>query len=113
MSELESLLRRVVEALDSAGVPFMVAGSFASTTHGLQRTTQDLDVVIDPADEESLSKLICKLPLDSYYLRRCEPRSSPLQGMVRPDRARVMRMARKARVSARELLKSLAALPDE
>jgi hypothetical protein len=34
--------------LDSSGVPFMIAGSFASTAHGMPRTTQDLDVVIDP-----------------------------------------------------------------
>jgi hypothetical protein len=43
MTELQGLLERLVRTLESAGVPFMIAGSFASTVHGLPRTTQDLD----------------------------------------------------------------------
>ncbi len=43
MTELQDLLERLVRTLESAGVPFMIAGSFASTVHGLPRTTQDLD----------------------------------------------------------------------
>ena len=35
MTELEGLLERLVAALDGAGVPFMIAGSFASAAHGL------------------------------------------------------------------------------
>jgi hypothetical protein len=42
MTELQGLLDRVVRILEGAGVPFMIAGSFASTAHGLPRTTQDL-----------------------------------------------------------------------
>jgi hypothetical protein len=54
MNGFPELLRRLVDALDGAKVPFMIAGSFASTAHGLPRATQDLDVVIDPPDEMSL-----------------------------------------------------------
>lgn len=43
------LLREVVAALDGAGVPYMLVGSFASTSHGAPRATQDIDVVIDPS----------------------------------------------------------------
>jgi hypothetical protein len=68
MTELEGLLRRLVGALDQSGVPFMVAGSFASTTHGLPRTTQDLDIVIDPPDPSALEALLRALPTDLYYL---------------------------------------------
>lgn len=38
----------VVELLDRAEIPYMLAGSFASTYHGSPRTTQDIDVVIAP-----------------------------------------------------------------
>jgi hypothetical protein len=36
-----------VNALDQAGVPFMLAGSFASSKHEVPGTTHDLDFVID------------------------------------------------------------------
>ncbi len=45
----------------------MVAGSFASTFHGLPRTTQDIDLVIDP-DVGSLDLLLKQLPEDLYYV---------------------------------------------
>jgi hypothetical protein len=61
------LLRRLVEKLDAAGVPHMVAGSFASTYHGVPRATQDIDVVIDPTPT-SLDALLASLPEDEYYV---------------------------------------------
>lgn len=39
----ERTIRDVVRALEAAGVPYMVTGSFASALHGAPRTTQDLD----------------------------------------------------------------------
>ena len=44
----QAALAHIVAALDAAGIPHMVAGSFASTFHGDPRTTQDIDLVIDP-----------------------------------------------------------------
>ncbi|GAC1355080.1 MAG: hypothetical protein NVSMB47_08540 [Polyangiales bacterium] len=67
-TELRGLLARVVELLDAAEVPFMVAGSFASTAHGLPRTTQDLDLVIDPAGPAALSALLRSMPPAEYYV---------------------------------------------
>ncbi len=43
------LLRTIIDALTTAGVPYMVVGSFASTAHGEPRTTRDLDLVIAPS----------------------------------------------------------------
>ena len=57
-TDLQGLLGRLVSLLDAAGVPFMIAGSFASTAHGLPRTTQDLDVVIDPPSPGALDTLL-------------------------------------------------------
>ena len=68
MTELQGLLQRVVRILDGSRVPFMIAGSFASTVHGLPRTTQDLDIVIDPPDLAALDALVGSMPADEYYV---------------------------------------------
>lgn len=60
------LLRRLVERLDAAGIHHMVAGSFASTYHGQPRSTQDVDVVIDPTPS-TLDAFLGSLPEDDYY----------------------------------------------
>lgn len=67
-SELRDLLHRLVGLLDAARMPFMIAGSFASTAHGLPRTTQDIDLVIDPAEAADLSALVASMPRDQYYV---------------------------------------------
>jgi hypothetical protein len=68
MTELRALLERLVRLLDDAAVPFMIAGSFASAAHGLPRTTQDLDVVIDPPKAPALELLVRAMPPDAYYV---------------------------------------------
>jgi hypothetical protein len=67
-TELESLLGRLVALLDRARLPFMIAGSFASTAHGLPRTTQDLDVVVDPPTLEALEAFVASMGPDNYYV---------------------------------------------
>ena len=68
MTDVQALLERLVRILDAAGVPFMIAGSFASAAHGLPRTTQDIDVVIDPPTPASFEALLRSFPLDQYYV---------------------------------------------
>jgi hypothetical protein len=60
------VLRRVVESLERAGIPYMVTGSFASSLHGAPRASQDIDLVIAPT-EEQLRALIGSLPKTGYY----------------------------------------------
>lgn len=67
MTSAGSFLGRLVAALDLAGVPHMVAGSFASTYHGVPRTTQDIDLVIEPT-LQSLRDLLAALPDERYYV---------------------------------------------
>lgn len=43
----QSLLKRVVEALDAAGVSYMLSGSLASSLQGEPRATHDIDLVVD------------------------------------------------------------------
>jgi hypothetical protein len=68
MSDVRDVLARLVAATAHAHVPLMIAGSFASTAHGLPRTTQDLDVVIDPPDATALDVLVEALVQDDFYV---------------------------------------------
>jgi hypothetical protein len=61
------LLRMIVAVLETARIPHMVVGSFASTAHGEPRTTRDLDLVIDPSPDQ-LNELIGALDPERFYL---------------------------------------------
>ena len=60
------ILTRLRAALESAGVPYMVTGSLASSAHGTPRATQDVDVVIAPTREQLLA-LLQQFPESEYY----------------------------------------------
>jgi hypothetical protein len=59
-------LASILDRLRAAGIPHMLAGSFASTYHGLPRTTQDIDLVIDPT-VEALRDFVISLPRPTFY----------------------------------------------
>ena len=59
-------LTRLANKLSGAGVPYMVVGSFASSFHGVPRSSQDLDLVIDP-QLASLQSFLASLSTDDYY----------------------------------------------
>src|SRR5215471_11397524 len=61
-----SFLTRLTTKLAAAGVPNMVVGSFASSFHGIPRSSQDLDLVIDP-QPEALRRFLSDLPPQDYY----------------------------------------------
>ncbi len=61
-----AFLARLTAKLAAAGVPNMVVGSFASSFHGIPRSSQDLDLVIDP-QPESLRRFLSDLPPEDYY----------------------------------------------
>jgi hypothetical protein len=61
------VFRRIIAALDAAGIPYMLTGSFASSLHGLTRATQDIDLVIAPT-ENQLRELVRQLPSEDYYV---------------------------------------------
>ncbi len=60
-------LERIIASLDAARIPSMVAGSFASTFHGEPRTTNDIDLVIDPS-RDSLAHFVRSLDPASFYV---------------------------------------------
>jgi len=59
-------LARLSTKLSAAGIRHMVVGSFASSFHGVPRSSQDLDLVIDP-DATSLRRFLASLPVAEYY----------------------------------------------
>lgn len=66
-SEPGRLLRTIVDALDAAGIPHMITGSFASTFHGEPRTTHALDLVIDPSAAQ-LDALLATFDPARFYV---------------------------------------------
>ncbi len=48
-------------ALERAGIPYFVTGSFASSAHGIPRATNDIDIVIAPSGEQ-LKHLLEEFP---------------------------------------------------
>lgn len=87
------LLSRVVAVLNDTGVPFMIAGSFASRTHGVERATQDLEIVIDPSTA-TLDALIDALPRASYHGDAAEAR----QALVERSEFSVVDLATASRI---------------
>ena len=66
---LQVFLGRLTGALEAAGVPYMLCGSVASIFHGVPRTTQDVDVVVELTGQR-VAALLARLPGDDYYV--CE-----------------------------------------
>ena len=64
----EECLVRIAQALEAAGVAFMVTGSHSSSHYGQPRTTNDIDLVIDPTPEQ-LTRFVDLLD-DAYYVSR-------------------------------------------
>lgn len=63
---LPEVFRRITAALDRAGIPYMLTGSFASAHYGAPRSTQDIDLVIEAAAPQ-LRAFVQNLPEDEYY----------------------------------------------
>ncbi len=60
------IFRRITAALEQAGIPYMLTGSFASAYYGVPRSSQDIDLIIE-ATPAQLRTLIQFLPDDEYY----------------------------------------------
>jgi hypothetical protein len=64
---LGELLDAVISRLESAGIPYMIVGSLASSYHGLPRSTRDVDVVIDPT-KDALEILLSSFDSRHFYV---------------------------------------------
>jgi Aminoglycoside-2''-adenylyltransferase len=52
MTEEHEFLSEVVDRLSKAGIPHMVTGSLGSSFHGEPRSTNDIDIVISPTEDQ-------------------------------------------------------------
>jgi len=64
---VQDVFGRIVGALEQAGIPYMLTGSFASSYHGMPRATQDIDIVI-AANPDQLRTFANLLPAREYYV---------------------------------------------
>lgn len=60
-------LREIKALLEDAEIPYMIVGSFASMVHGEPRTTQDLDIVIDPLPA-ALDQFLAHIDMETFYV---------------------------------------------
>ena len=60
MSAAETGLRRLIDAMQSLNIRFLIGGSLASSIHGVPRATMDVDLVLDLKREQigPLAKLL-------------------------------------------------------
>jgi hypothetical protein len=66
MSQPE-LLKSVATALEAAGAPYMLTGSYASSLQGEPRLTHDIDLVV-VLDQSSIRFLVQAFPAPDFYL---------------------------------------------
>jgi hypothetical protein len=66
---IQDFFTRLHAALQAAGIPHMLTGSFASSVHGVPRATQDIDIVIAPTRAQ-LHSLLAQFPSTEYCVSR-------------------------------------------
>jgi hypothetical protein len=58
MQTYNRLVKRLVKALETAGLDYAFTGALAASFYGLPRTTTDIDVIVQVCDETARSKLV-------------------------------------------------------
>ena len=65
MPDPETAFLRLLEGLDRLELPYMVAGSVASSVHGFWRATNDVDIVVR-LTQERVTELVEEFKTDFY-----------------------------------------------
>ena len=73
--KLEDLLGQVLAAIEAEAIPYMVTGSIASSRYGEPRSTNDADVVVDPAPQQ-LDALVRRMQAGGLYVDLAAARSA-------------------------------------
>lgn len=66
LSESDVVVRKLAEAFDAVGIPYMVGGSIASSTYGVPRLTQDVDFVARIDTQTDIARFIALLSAEFY-----------------------------------------------
>ena len=64
--EQSELVRLVIQALEGAGIPYMITGSQASAYYGEPRFTRDIDIVADIKPEQA-KDFVTYFPASEFY----------------------------------------------
>jgi hypothetical protein len=67
MKSQGEFIRAMCAALEQAGIPYMIGGSVASSIHGPQRSTNDVDIIIAPTPAQ-LDQFLAAV--SEYYVSR-------------------------------------------
>ena len=70
-----TVFEKLRTALDAAGIPYFVTGSFASSAHGVPRATNDIDIVIAPSRQQ-LEQLLEQFPESDFATDREDARGA-------------------------------------
>lgn len=81
MLRQEELIRQVVELLECQGIVYMLVGSLASSSYGEPRFTHDIDIVIDPSEEELYALCDSFAPSDYYVSKSAAAEAMRLRRM--------------------------------
>jgi len=65
MTSQKEFVKSVVEKLQQAGIDYVICGSIAASFYGVERSTQDADIIINPTEEQLTN--FFKLLGDAYY----------------------------------------------
>lgn len=107
-AEHVSAIRHVVAVLDDLNIRYAIGGSYASSTHGAARYTQDADISVEPFHgKERLFAL--RFPADEYYadeqmIREAVSRRSSFNILHLPSAFKIAVFAQKDRPFDREFL---------
>ena len=66
---VQSVFEKLRAALDAVCIPYFVTGSFASSAHGIPRSTNDIDIVIAPSRQQ-LEQLLKEFPESEFATDR-------------------------------------------
>lgn len=76
-----SLFIDILHALEDIGAPYVIIGAFAGTVYGVNRTTYDIDIVVD-LSEEHVQRLVERYPAPRYYADPEQMRNSLRLGIM-------------------------------
>lgn len=104
----EQTLKIATDYLEAAGIEYMITGSFASNLHGMPRTTQDADVVIE-VSEDTLERFLSLIREEFYVSEEAAKEALQRRDMfniIHLDTAfKVDLIVRRQRLHAREEFK--------
>jgi hypothetical protein len=70
-----------LHALEEIGAPYVIIGAFAGTVYGVNRTTYDIDIVVDLSDDH-VQRLVARYPAPRYYADPEQMRNSLRLGIM-------------------------------